>query len=677
MWFEFAIAVLTLSAILIIPGYLLLRVAGLPRTWSLCFSPLLSTGVLCLTGEVLARTPILASPFTILIPPLAVIGIMYLVTRKRLKPVKLPDIAPWLPFAFVAVAIVVGWKTYLTYVLAPDNMLLMADYPHHASEIQSILDSGRFSSLNVSFYSSAADRLVDPFGTEGGFYPSAWHILCALAIQICGASTPIMINAAYFTFSTVVYPMGALGLLAMLFPDDRRTVVLGTFCAVGLVIFPWAIVMIGPVFANHAGLAAMPVAMCLFMHLTAHDVTPAERAKTLGLLALAMIGLTLLHPNTVFSMAVLLIPYCASRLFRSDGISRGKLRLSPRTSGALFLAACAALWVVCYKLPMFQSLVNYNWDHFTSWEASIENILTLTFVDGKLAIFGAQLLYGVLVVIGIVRAARSSEHRWVAFAYAFVCLQVFLTTTTEGTLKHLLCGFWYTDPYRIAATACIIAVPLASLGMSWMAEKIERLVERLHGDERAQRAVVVIVCSLLLFVDVKTTIHIPGHEPYLKAFGTYEYYVRGIAYTSDPYSRDARGFVESAKQITGDSLVINDPMDGSFLAYGVNGMRTYYRDFAGFADDSEMGADNSETQDSIAIRTKLNLIGSDEEVKKAVDDIGAKYVITLDDTLMRTGNFSWFYRPEDFIGVRSITESTPGFKLVLRDGNMSLYEIVE
>jgi hypothetical protein len=119
-----------------------------------------------------------------------------------------------------------------------------------------------------------------------------------------------------------------------------------------------------------------------------------------------------------------------------------------------------------------------------------------------------------------------------------------------------------------------------------------------------------------------------------------------------------------------DDLVINDPMDGSFLAYGYDGLRVYYRDFVGFG--------NGESGQSVLIRNGLADIATDDEVRTAVDEIGASYVLVLDQSGSDCSfiNLRKDYRPVMFEGISSITDDTPGFETVLSDGNMRLYRIV-
>lgn len=65
------------------------------------------------------------------------------------------------------------------------------------------------------------------------------------------------------------------------------------------------------------------------------------------------------------------------------------------------------------------------------------------------------------------------------------------------------------------------------------------------------------------------------------------------------------------------------------------------------------------------------------EVAQAVKDSGAKYVMLLDEGHLPY-HVDWpEYIPENWTGITNIDENTPGFELVLSEGDMRLYKIEE
>lgn len=138
------------------------------------------------------------------------------------------------------------------------------------------------------------------------------------------------------------------------------------------------------------------------------------------------------------------------------------------------------------------------------------------------------------------------------------------------------------------------------------------------------------------------------------------------------YSEDEKRFVEKVLSIIPkDSLVINQPCDGSVFAYGVNGLNTYFRSTS--SDDLP--------EDAFNIQKGLAQIAGNSAVQDAVERSGAEYVLLLDQGvpfeegtwLVQTNDRQFHY----WDGINNITDDTPGLEPVLAEGDMRLYKIVE
>ena len=71
-------------------------------------------------------------------------------------------------------------------------------------------------------------------------------------------------------------------------------------------------------------------------------------------------------------------------------------------------------------------------------------------------------------------------------------------------------------------------------------------------------------------------------------------------------------------------------------------------------------------------------IAKNEDVRKAVDDIGARYVIQLDCREPDWNYMMWLYGDgELWRGIDGVNEETPGFELLLSRDDMRLFQIVE
>ena len=77
------------------------------------------------------------------------------------------------------------------------------------------------------------------------------------------------------------------------------------------------------------------------------------------------------------------------------------------------------------------------------------------------------------------------------------------------------------------------------------------------------------------------------------------------------------------------------------------------------------------------VRMSLDEYASDSEVRDAVASTGARYVLVLDMDGERTDErrFLSSYYPEQWEGINELTDDTPGFKVLLAEGDMRLYEL--
>ena len=71
------------------------------------------------------------------------------------------------------------------------------------------------------------------------------------------------------------------------------------------------------------------------------------------------------------------------------------------------------------------------------------------------------MLFRSLVLIGSVSLIFDESRRWLCACFGICLLFIVISIGSEGSLKHLLTGFWYTDPYRLAANLVIAAIPIA------------------------------------------------------------------------------------------------------------------------------------------------------------------------------------------------------------------------
>lgn len=692
-----ALPIVALTAILLAPGFLALRGLGLSRPLSASCAPVVSVGAIAILSEAYAVLGIPCGPLTLLGPALLLCAAplaLRLLLGRGLPPSGRSAHPAWVPAAFCAVGVVMGYNLFLSRLPSPDAVFQAYDVTQHLNVIQSFVDSGRYSSLGVGYYLSAADLAIDPVGYSS-FYPAAWHATCALLVQLTGISVPEAINASMFVFSSVVFPLGEAAFLSRVLPSERRAVAMGAVVATAFVSFPWCLLVFGPLYPNLAGFAGVPAVAALFT-LVIEEGAPVRRRVLAALATLvSLAGLCLMHPNTAFTIAVLLMPYLAQRIWdhaRAHGAPR------PRAAARVgaFALFCLAVWTACYLAPPFSDIVSHVWPPFAlAWQEVI-NILSQTYTMYFFYEIAAQVPLAVLVVVGAIRSLYSREHRWAVCSYALACAICFVCATSDEGLAHFLGGFWYTDAMRLAVVAVMAAIPLAALGLDWVVDTALRVV-RSYNDSRSrvthERTVLAVALVGFFVLNLQPAFDWPGAHMEVDderraelvaqnaddqirsvhtTFGDYRSIMKQTYLFQYPLDEAEQAFLDQVAEVVPEGeLIVNNPMDGSFLAYGTHGLRVYYRDFTKF---HEEGLD---TEESKLIRKGLSDISESDEVLEAVRKVGARYVLVLSEEGSDGSfvNLRGDFMPDEFSGVTSITPDTPGFTLVLQSGQLCLYEI--
>ena len=682
-------------AVLAVPGTLCLRAAGMPLAWAFSCSPLIGLAMLAVIGQVLALVGVASSPLLIFGLEALLVAVVFAARRLlKLGDMKMPEMPLWMPVVYLVVGAALGYNLFISRLASADALFQAYDVTQHLNLIKSMVDSGRFTSLGVSPYMSAADAAIAPVDYSG-FYPAAWHALCALVIMICGVQTTVAINASMFVISSLAFPLAMLAFISAIFPGNKKAQLIGAVVNLAFVSFPWNLLVFGPVYANVAGYCLLPAACAIFISLFSDGHEPHELVLLAIALAGGAIGLALCHPSAIFTCIVLLSPYCVARIWEASGEKGAK---PPVRIGlcAAFLAFVAAFWVVCYKLPAFHDTVSHTWKPYAWSFQELVNILLCVPTFGFSEEEGAQYVLGAIVVFGFVKCLFTPKKRWASVSYLLACAIMLAVATREDELKQLVGGFWYTDPMRVASMCSIAAVPLAAVGFEWLHGLVCRLLDRYNaplGHATRTRVAGCVLAALFVVVNFMPSFNLAGtHRKYTdeeyRLYGSWEDRDRPIKslsttygdyrkIASEVYTKTApldpteRVFISKVLGIVGsDDLIINDPMDGSFLTYGVYNMRVYYRNFTGIEGDSD-------TETSRVLRLHLCEYATNDVVKQAVEEVDARYVLVMRGTGSEAGfiNLRGDYDQSLFVGITSITGDTPGFKQLLKTGSMALYEI--
>lgn len=693
MWGAFIVTCLMGVLVIFLPGFLMLRTLRFSLTECVVYAPPLSITVITLAGVIchaLGGNGILPLIVGSLILTALFCGCALCFMRfgghaERLG--RLPSsngegALSWkLIVLYASVNVVMMTYLYLICIGSPDAVISFGDNDYHIAVVKGMMDGGNFSTLNVSAYPDSLSSSEIPLRNEG-YYPAGWHVVTALMGTLADATAMTSENASLFLFTAIVFPFGVLALLHCAFPKNRAVVFWGAFAVTACVAFPLRPLLIHQIYPNVAGFACIPGVVALFYLVVKPYAT--NRLRSLAAFCIGFVGLALLHPSSVFACGVFLyaliglvaLPQLAAILERR----RNGRMTRTAWNVALFVAwtvLALAVWMFVLELPALASTTYFLWD----WTVSPANALARTLTLGvRLGI--PQFMLAIMVWLGFGWCCKKRTQSWLLLSAALFCLIFFANAAGDPTIKHLFAGFWYTDPERTSALVAIAIVPLAAVGLSATAKFVGRTIERMgtrfawkrlqQGSLWTQAAVIVIV--LLVFMPLNyLSSRIPLPLPSCDGVSAFSVTRNALRVESDPanvliYDADEHAFVDEVREALGDdanALVLNMPYDGSLFAYPEDDLNVYYKSHV---------YNDLETDGSALIREKLDEIAVDDAVRDAVEATGARYVLKLyQDPASNDDRNKW--KPEEWTGFDELTDETPGFEVVLANGDMRLYRI--
>ena len=562
----------------------------------------------------------------------------------------------------------ISWKTVLLYLFVafaisgfyfvgtldgPGSIYQENDNIFHLSLIRDFLDSGNYSTGSILSY------------------PALWHVLASMVANFGGANVAVAVNAVNFSLIAVVFSVSIAIFLSVIFRESKAIVAFGSICVLGMAAFPWGFLLFGPLYPNLMGYALLPGAMTLFILMVESDSKKARVACGLLFFA-ACLSLLFAHPNAIFVGIVFMAPFCVSKLLSPDwqlGARRGRaFRIGIAFAFAFFVIIA---WSVLYLSPMFAGVVSFEWPSYLSVRQALVNLLALSYSKASVP----QLLMAVFVALGAVYLFLKKQNRWLIAVYGIFALMYVVGVATEGFAKHYLTGFWYTDGFRISAAMGIAAVPLAAAGIYSVYKVLLGLTENAWGisvDSIASRmkvaGLVLASAALAIFVP---SYSLQGNGYVTTGFGQVESILeRGNALNPDRAAYDSGeiSFVEKAKEIVGDEMVINLPYDGSAYSYALDDLNVEFRNWYGYETEER-------DSDSAVMRESLNEVSSNEHVVDSLKANNVHYLILLDYGREDGGLYSDPYVESEWEGITSVTDETPGFKVLLSEDDMRLYEI--
>lgn len=439
MWLTFGFAVLIAVLVLYVPGYLVGRGLRLDRFASVAVAPAFSVFALVALGVVFFAVGITCSAWVLLLACVVLCLLVFAVCGgvRRAKggtacssPSALGDVRLQVAL-YVGVALFVATLVFLHAMGDPASFSRNDDTTVHLSVVRGFLDSGTYSTLNVTKY-------LD-LGEAGGYYPAAWHVVAAVVASFVGNEVALATNAMILVTCTVVLPLGALCLMRALFPDNKLVVCGGSLFSAAFCGFPWGFVVYGQLLSNLFSFAMIPAALDVLICGLAGK-GGLSKCAWIAAYACSLVAVALAQPNGAFTLGVWSVLFAVSYLW---GREAGASRRGKATAVVLLLVACAA-WVVLFLAPPLQSVVTYSWKSTLSIPKAVVSGLLFMFTSRE----GAQPFLTLLVLLGVAKTLKGKRLRWLSVAYVVALVFYVIDVSTDGFVKQLLTGFWYTDYYR-------------------------------------------------------------------------------------------------------------------------------------------------------------------------------------------------------------------------------------
>lgn len=711
---EFISATLLLAVLLVVPGFLLLKSFKISSIRAVCFSPVIALFLYSLMGIILHKLHIATTGVVLSVSVIAFSVLVFCISsvirvRKRKRhqepsgssrsglvdqtvnsTLEEDPRRSWLILlGYCAVGAIIYSVVYLSAVPSLNSVPEDYDNIFHFNLIRSFVDSGSWSLLNSSIYLDTVGEYPAPFSAEGKYYPAAWHILCALPVSILETDIGIAANALNLVLVAFVIAPAMFVFLSILFKNDKVKLALGVVVVFAFGAFPWVLLTFWPLYPNLVGMMLVPLVCTAFLIATERGVSSLKRESYAALTIIGVSAQVFSQPNSVFADVVILAPYvvyAATKAFSARSrrrrlvsdvpsvdseVSRKSVKLSGSKRSLIFGCAITGLilviWFALTEAPFLQRVVDFYTVPLMSSSQALASSLSLS-----LAVNSPQYALGLLVLAGVAYILiRDRGLIWLLVSY-LVSLLLFVVAVSFGNvwIKHFLTGFWYTDPYRVASIVPIAGIPVALLGLYGIGVLLVGHIEKIVSSATWLKGVTYSILSLLF----AAAIYIPGvlgsADSNVFKFLRFASADATVAENRVAYSEAEKSFVDQAKQIVGDdSVVLNNPFDGSMVAYGLSGLPVYNRSRTNYDTPSE-------SHESAVFREHLNELAVNQEVQDAIDTVGAEYVLSLDKSANRMRILFYNYDRDVWSGFTQLSDETPGLELVLSDGGMKLYKIV-
>lgn len=626
---------------------LVLFLPGLAVGWALALrgfalvaaAPLMSVGLAAMLAVVYGFAGVGWTPLSAVLGFAVIAGVLWVLRRVlRLRVARTSASGPrWaLGLGLAGGAAVLLWSL-CSYIGTPDALSQTNDAVFHLNAVRYAVDTGDASSLLIN-------------GVQGanGFYPAAWHAVVALVMQL-GIELTVSVNAVALVLSCLAWPLG-IAWLMLATTGSRLTAGLAAALSSAFATFPLLMLQWGVLYPLHASIAILPAAIALWAHTLRWGLPDDTGAATIavrvggmlrvvGLLGIAVAAIALAQPATLLPLFLAVLLIAAGRLIAGWRAASPRRRLVSLGLLLLGAVAVAAIWLVLSSLPS-----DGHWRPTAGRLHAGVEVLTIAYVGAP-----ARWALAALVIAGLVTALIRADARWlIALWAAFAAQYVTATAIENPTVRSIMIGAWYEDPYRIAALSALAAAPLAAVGVEGVARVIGRIA-------RTERAVPIVgsVCALAAAIATVAVVR-PAFVDVVNEVG--EEIPNPYREEADYLDEDERELLDALPELVeDDATVIGNPSTGMGFGYAFSGLDVVPRSWSPPGDFLDVLAE------------RLPAAAEDSEVCSVLERYSADYVLDFGEGEQDSGRWVlWGFTDLD---------GRDGFKLVAEEGDAKLLRI--
>lgn len=483
---------------------------------------------------------------------------------------------------------------------------------------------------------------LNGYAPGASVYPDAFHAMASLISQLHGGSL-VSINALVACIPLIA----GLGLVALL-----RSMGLVREAAVAPIIlsattgYPTDPIWRGPIWVFVFGITFVPAFLVLLRYALAH-----RSVSSVLLLGVSAAGLTLIHPSAALSAAVFAFFLVGARwLSRPSYALRDLMAVGP----AAVLAALLALPLIG------KALIDSSGGTVVDWpvaQSAGEAFGELAFYNYDTAY--PQIWLALPALLGLVVGWRYRPLRWwYAGTGAFVILCV-MAASYEGRLVQILTGPWWNDRFRFAGLVFLGLSVFAAVGLVFLGDLLGSALvwaTARWGTRpavgRRSAALGGVLVAVLLLGWLSKGFYVSQNEDQFQIA-----YVPQGGLTVGPADLQAFAVL---KRLAGNGPVLNDPNDGSAWMWSLAGVQPVFGAALTVPVTPPLPRSRQLVIDG------LNCLDSDEDVRRAVADLGVRYVYSSDTTILGppTTNVGFL----DLSSVRSL-------RLVYAHDGASIYQL--